>query len=145
VAKMWRDKQSNTRAKADETEQPKQAESGRLDSLATDSSTLKVKFAFKALAFCASVVTLSWFFEGWRRIHTAVDLGSTVLATSILVAGVVVTSLLIVVQAFWIYIEEKQKGSCVRRLELFEKLYSFFVQRKRAAGISKRGEETKHA
>jgi hypothetical protein len=105
-----------------------------------DGAILKVKFALKAAAFCASVLTLSWFFEGWRRIHQ--DLGFV--SVSILIAGVVCTLGLIAVQAFWIYVEEKQKGALLRRIGLFEKLYESLVQRK-LANNARRGEKAKHA
>jgi hypothetical protein len=150
---MWQRKQCEISPAAQETVQFKQAheskqselgDSGIVEGSVNDSFVFKVKFPLKAFAFCASVMTLSWFFEGWRRIHTAVDLRSTSLAIFILIAGVVFTAILIGLQAFWIYAEEKQKGSLLRRLELFEKLYVFFVQRKRALA-GKRGEKTKHA
>jgi hypothetical protein len=105
-----------------------------------DGATLKVKFALKAAAFCASVLTLSWFFEGWRRIHQ--ELGFV--SVSILIAGVVCTLGLIVVQAFWVYVEEKQKGALLRRIGLFETLYENLVQRK-LANNARRGEKAKHA
>ena len=103
-------------------------------------AVLKVKFALKATAFCASVMTLSWFFEGWRKIHEGLGFWSV----SILLAGIFCTIALIIVQAFWIYVEEKQKGSLLRRIALFDKLYDGLVQRKLAQN-AKRGEKTKHA
>jgi hypothetical protein len=105
-----------------------------------DGAILKVKFSLKAAAFCASVLTLSWFFEGWRRIHQ--NLGFV--SVSILIAGVVCTLGLIAVQAFWIYVEEKQKGALLRRIGLFEKLHENLVQRK-LANNARRGEKAKHA
>jgi hypothetical protein len=63
---------------------------------------------------------------------------------SILLAGVVCTLGLIAVQAFWIYVEEKQKGALLRRIGLFEALYEHLVQRKLANNAS-RGEKAKHA
>ena len=102
-------------------------------------AVLKIKFVFKAAAFWASVLTLSWFFEGWRKIHEGIGFYSV----SILVLGIVCTAALVALQAFWIYIEEKQKGSLLRRIQLFEKLYDGLVQRQLAR--TERGEKTKHA
>jgi hypothetical protein len=106
----------------------------------SDGAVLKVKFSIKVAAFCASVMTLSWFFEGWRRIHQ--DLGFV--SVSILMAGVVCTIGLIALQAFWIYVEEKQKGTLLRRIDLFEKLYEGLLQRKLASN-ERRGDKAKHA
>jgi hypothetical protein len=103
-------------------------------------AVLEVRFAFKATAFCASVITLSWFFAGWRQIHESIGFSSV----STLLAGIVCTGALISLQAFWIYLEEKQKGSLMRRIGLFEKLYDNLVQRKVALN-AKRGEKAKHA
>ncbi|HEY9755687.1 MAG TPA: hypothetical protein V6C97_11035 [Oculatellaceae cyanobacterium] len=102
-------------------------------------AVLKIKFAYKAAAFWASVMTLSWFFEGWRKIHESIG----VYSVSILTLGIVCTAALVTLQAFWIYIEEKQKGSLLRRVGLFEKLYEGLVQRQLAR--TERGEKTKHA
>jgi hypothetical protein len=102
-------------------------------------AVLKIKFAFKAAAFWASVLTLSWFFEGWRKIHESVG----VYSVSVLLLGIVCTTALVGLQAFWIYVEEKQKGSLLRRIQLFEKLYDGLVQRQLAR--TERGEKTKHA
>jgi hypothetical protein len=85
-------------------------------------------------------MTLSWFFEGWRRIHQDAGFWSV----SILIAGIVCTVGLIAIQAFWIYVEEKQKGALLRRIDLFEKLYEGLVQRK-LANNARRGEKAKHA
>ena len=53
-----------------------------------DAPVFKVKFAMKAIAFSCAVVSLSWFFEGWREIHRAVNFATV----GILVVGVVGTS-----------------------------------------------------
>jgi cytochrome bd-type quinol oxidase subunit 1 len=79
-------------------------------------AVFKVKFAVKASAFCASVITLSWFFEGWRKIHEALNPASI----GILAAGTLCTLGLLAIQSFWIYAEEKQKGSLVREIPLFD-------------------------
>jgi len=85
---------------------------------------LKIRFSFKALAFCASVVTLSWFFEGTRMIKD----GPTVEGVATLAGGTVLTSLLVVVQGFFIYCEERSKGLRTRNIALFDKGYKKYVQ-----------------
>lgn len=88
----------------------------------------KVKFAIKAIAFCCAVVSLSWFFEGWREIHKVVNFANV----AILVIGTVGTLMLLTLMTFWTYCEEKQKGTLVRRLALFEKLYENVMKREAA-------------
>ncbi len=68
--------------------------------------TIKVRLALKAAVFCFSVVTLSWFFEGMREckeMASAQGLGY-------LIGGTVLTLLLICLQGFFIYCEERSKG-----------------------------------
>jgi hypothetical protein len=78
----------------------------------------KVRFGIKAAAFIASVITLSWFFEGWREIHQ----GLTPAHIAVLAAGILLTALLLMVQGYWIYIEERSKGAIKRRVQFFEDL-----------------------
>jgi len=80
---------------------------------------LKIRFGFKALAFCASVVSLSWFFEGTRMIKD----GPTVEGVCTLLGGTVLTLLLLGVMAFFIYCEERSKGLRTRNIGLFDKWY----------------------
>jgi hypothetical protein len=79
----------------------------------------KVHWAFRLTAFVASVVTLSWFFAGWRQIQETGLFADWLL----LVSGTVFTVLLLGVQAYWIYFEEKDKGTLKKRIELFEKMH----------------------
>ena len=90
-----------------------------------DAPVFKVKFANKAIAFCCAVVSLSWFFEGWREIHRVVNF----VTVGTLVAGTVVTLMLLGLMTFWTYCEEKQKGTLVRRIGLFETLYENVMKR----------------
>ncbi len=79
----------------------------------------KVHWTFRLTAFVASVITLSWFFAGWRQIHETAQFSDWLLLAS----GTVFTLLLLGVQAYWIYFEEKGKGTLKKRIELFEKLH----------------------
>lgn len=78
----------------------------------------KVHWAFRLTGFVASVITLSWFFAGWRQIQ------ETGLFTDwlLLASGTFFTVLLLGMQAYWIYFEEKDKGTLKKRIELFEKM-----------------------
>lgn len=78
----------------------------------------KVHWAFRLTAFVASVITLSWFFAGWRQIHETAVFADWLLLAS----GTVFTILLLGVQSYWIYFEEKDKGTLKKRIELFEKV-----------------------
>lgn len=79
----------------------------------------KTRFLHKALVFSGAVFALSWFFEGCRRMHAAVTLQHSI----ILAAGIIFTLLFVALQAFWIYAEEKEKGSLKKRIALFERIY----------------------
>lgn len=78
----------------------------------------KVHWTFRLIAFVASVITLSWFFAGWRQIHETNQFSDWLLIAS----GTVFTLLLLGVQAYWIYFEEKDRGTLKKRIELFEKM-----------------------
>jgi hypothetical protein len=85
----------------------------------------KVKFALKAAAFIATVLTLSWFFEGCREVRT----GWTVSHIAVLTLGTLTTVFMLGVQGYWIYIEEKVKGTLKRRVGLFERIYAWSQKR----------------
>ena len=78
----------------------------------------KVRLAYKAAAFIAAVITLSWFFEGTRQVGQSVNLQSV----GILAAGTVLTMFLLAVQAFWMYVEEKSKGTLTKRIKMFDSI-----------------------
>jgi hypothetical protein len=86
-------------------------------------SSFKVKFGVKLMLFTFSVVALSWFFEGSRQIQQTVNFSSV----GYLVAGVVLTLALVLVQAFLIYAEERAKGTRTRNIPFFDKLYVQYV------------------
>jgi hypothetical protein len=79
---------------------------------------LKVKFQLKVAAFILSIVSLSWFFEGMRQMKESTSLGHVAL----LMVAAVVTLALLWVQAFWIYLEEKSKGTLKKQVAHFDNL-----------------------
>jgi hypothetical protein len=86
---------------------------------------LKVKFQVKLAAFVAATLSLSLFFEGFRQVSREPSYPHFAL----LIAGTALTALLIWLQAFWIYIEEKSKGSLSKKVVHFDKLESVFLRR----------------
>ena len=89
-------------------------------SVAVESAALvkpdKVKLPIRLAAFVLTVITLSWFFEGWREIQREPGL----ISFAYLFFGTTFTLLLLAVQGFWIYIEEKSTGKLVRKVKLFD-------------------------
>src|SRR5580658_1325096 len=88
-------------------------------SLAKDGKVKVASFQMKAIAFVLAVIALSWFFEGWREVQK----GPTLLHCAVLFAGTTATLLMLGVQGYWIYIEEKLKGTLKKRIGLFERIY----------------------
>lgn len=82
------------------------------------SSDRKVKLWIRLSAFALTVITLSWFFEGTRQIQE----GPTVSGFSFLFFGTTLTVFLLFVQGFWIYIEEKSKGTLMRKVKVFDNI-----------------------
>lgn len=82
------------------------------------SRPLKVKFQAKATALVLSILSLSWFFEGVRHLKQSPDLGHMLF----LVVPVLSTLLLLWVQAYWIYIEEKSKGTLKKTVVHFDRI-----------------------
>ncbi len=78
----------------------------------------KVRLPIRLAAFALTVITLSWFFEGWREIQNEPGL----VACAYLFFGITLTGLLLTVQGYWIYIEEKSTGKLVRKVKLFDKI-----------------------
>ncbi|HEY9713607.1 MAG TPA: hypothetical protein V6C72_09050 [Chroococcales cyanobacterium] len=76
----------------------------------------KVKFSHKAMVFIAAVISLSWFFEGWRGIHKEASL----VHYGTLIGGTLLTVALLGMYGYWIYFEEKSKGTLRKRIALFE-------------------------
>ena len=89
--------------------------------------SLKVKFQLKLVAFVAATLSLSLIFEGFRQVSRE----PSFMHFALLVAGTVMTALLIWLQAFWIYIDEKSKGSLKKSVVHFDKLEGIFLRRAR--------------
>jgi uncharacterized membrane protein len=71
-------------------------------------------------AFGLATYTLSLFFAGWREVNTT----GHWTGFALLAAGVVFTMLLLALQAYWIYFEEKGKGSLRRSSKIFESVHA---------------------
>jgi hypothetical protein len=87
---------------------------------------MRIHWSIRLTAFIASVYTLSVFFAGWREIfeHGNVAYGAVVLSS-----GVVLTGLLLALQGYWIYFEEKNKGTLRRHIGLYESLHALIEAR----------------
>lgn len=72
---------------------------------------MSIHWSLKTCAFVGSVGTLSCIFAALRT----ADL-------SLLAGGIAGTTLLLSLQAYWIYFEEKSRGRLRKRVELFEKI-----------------------
>src|ERR1700733_11118268 len=88
-----------------------------------NASPIKINMALKVVVFSFSVVTLSWFFEGMRQCKDA----ATPQGLSYLIGGTLLTLLLVGLQAFFIYCEERSKGLRTRQVALFDKWYLLLV------------------
>lgn len=86
----------------------------------------KLPWTIKLPVFVASIVSLSWFFAGWRAVNEHPDLSACLL----LFAGVLLTVFFVLVQAYWIYFEEKKKGSLKKTIALFEKTHNYIAARR---------------
>lgn len=87
---------------------------------------MSIHWSLKWSIFAASVIGLSWFFAGWRQVNEHGGLGDW----GVLFGGTASTLLLLTVQGYWIYVEEKQKGKLTKRIELFEKIEKYMQDRK---------------
>lgn len=87
---------------------------------------MSIHWSLKWSIFAASVLSLSWFFAGWRQVNEHGGLGDW----GVLAGGTAATLLLLTVQGYWIYAEEKVKGRLTKRVDLFEKIDKFLAERK---------------
>jgi hypothetical protein len=78
----------------------------------------KIHWSAKLALFVLSVCSLSWFFAGCREIHQYGNWQSYLL----LAGGTSLTVLLLFVQGYFIYMEEKSKGTLRKRIALFERI-----------------------
>ena len=92
---------------------------------------MNIHWSIRLVAFIASVLTLSLFFAGWREVMEHGQLSGAAL----LVAGVLLTAGLLGLQGFWIYFEEKQKGTLRRHIGWFEALHSFLAPHSQSNGL----------
>ncbi len=88
-------------------------------------SRLKVKTPIKLLALVCSVVALSWFFEGYRQVSQS----PSITHVAVLILGIASTVFFLWLQAFWIYVEEKSKGTLTKQIAHFDRLYNYFENR----------------
>lgn len=86
---------------------------------------MAIHWTIKISAFIASVVTLSWFFAGWRQVNESGMIGDWAL----LLGGTLSTVALVLLQSYWIYFEEKEKGSLKKRVEIFERIHDTIEQK----------------
>lgn len=97
----------------------------------------KVKFVYKLINFTCAAYALSWFFEGWREINKDLSVANA----AILIAGTVFTLLFLGVHAYWVYFEEKAKGTLKKRIELFEKINLALKQKRESeVVVTEKGE-----
>lgn len=76
--------------------------------------------------FAASVISLSWFFAGWRQVNETGGIGDW----GVLAGGTASTLLLLSVQGYWIYFDEKRKGNLTKKVEIFDKIDKYLSDRK---------------
>lgn len=88
-------------------------------------STPRVNGAIRWGAFIAATYTLSLFFAGWREVNTTGHWTAWLL----LAAGILLTGSLLMLQAYWIYFEEKNKGSLRKKSKFFEGIHKFVSMR----------------
>lgn len=87
---------------------------------------MSIHWSFKWSIFAGSVLSLSWFFAGWRQVNEAGGLADW----GLLLGGTAATAALVLVQAYWIYFEEKGKGKLTKRVEFFEKINKKLEERR---------------
>ncbi len=94
---------------------------------------MSVSRPVKWTTFVASVITLSWFFAGWRGVIESGHISEI----WILLAGVVCTAVLLVLQGYWVYSEEKAKGKLGKRIALFEAIEAYLAARQSGRVMNK--------
>lgn len=86
-----------------------------------------IHLSVRVAAFIASVIFLSWCFAGYRSIRQAPSLTHW----EFLAGSVLMTILMLGLQGYWIYFDEKDKGTLRRRIALFERIHSWLNQAQR--------------
>ena len=107
--------------------------------LVEETRPVKMSLRVKTVAFIMTVLTLSWFFEGWREVQSGVTLPHC----AMLLWGITSTLAMLSVQAYWIYVEEKTKGTLKRRIGVFERVYAATPLRPGPRGSGHNAKESK--
>jgi hypothetical protein len=81
---------------------------------------MSIHWSYKLSAFIASVITLSWFFAGWRQVCES----GTFMDWALLAAGTLSTIILLLLQGYWIYFDEKAKGSLKKHITFYEYIHA---------------------
>ena len=79
----------------------------------------KVKWTIKLAVFAMATVALSWVFEGFRQVNA----GPNATGLALLFGGSTLTILFVGVYGFFMYAEERAKGSRLRNIPLFDRWY----------------------
>ena len=107
----------------------------------SNGSQARIHWTVKLAAFVASVITLSWFFAGWRQVNA----DASPVNWALLGGGVVLTVLLVGLQGYWIYFEEKARGRLRKRIRLFELINDrLLAGAKVGEGSIEQGEQSTH-
>jgi len=93
--------------------------------------TWRVKPSIKITVMVLSILALSLFFEGWRQVKSSMTAWHFI----IMVSGTVTTIFLLWMQAFWIYVEEKSKGTLKKKIVHFDRLQEYLAKRKCRGGL----------
>ncbi len=111
-------KQNTTKKEPEQNTKGKDSDKMTAQVLSSPTKSFKVKLPIRIAVIILSVLALSWFFEGWRQINKGITLSHV----AFFISGILVTAVLLWLQGFWIYLEEKYKGTLRRKIELFDKL-----------------------
>jgi len=90
------------------------------------SKVWRIKPSIKWTVMLLSILALSLFFEGSRQIRASITIGHIAL----LFSGILSTVFLLWLQAFWIYMEEKSKGSLKKKVVHFDRLQEYLENKR---------------
>lgn len=117
---------SKQSVQTDTVRQGKDPENMTASSILQNNQKFKVRLPIKLTVIVLSVLALSWFFEGLRQVQHGLTLGHI----AVFLGGVISTAVLLWVQGFWIYLEEKYKGTLRKKIEHFDKLEEYWQRKK---------------
>jgi hypothetical protein len=112
--------------KTAKSKQGKDSKNMTASSILQNNQKFKVRLPIKLTVIFLSVLALSWFFEGLRQIQK----GFTLAHALVFLGGIISTAILLWVQGFWIYLEEKYKGTLRKKIEHFDKLEAYWQRKK---------------